>query len=75
MSSDRNENSPAPQPSLTFLQMVSSIMASFFGVQSGKNRERDFAHGKALPFIAVGVLMTAVWYGVIYLVVHIVLAK
>lgn len=61
------------QPSLTFLQMVSSILASFFGVQSTKNRDRDFARGKARAFIIVGIFMTSVWYGAISLVVHFVL--
>ena len=55
---------------LTFFQMVGSICASFFGVQSSKNRERDFELGKPLAFFLVGVLMTAVWYGAIALVVH-----
>lgn len=64
----------APQ-SLTFLQMVGSILSSFFGVQSGKNRERDFAVGKARAFILVGILMTAVWYGTISLIVHAVLQR
>ena len=56
--------------SLTFLQMVGSILASFFGVQSSKKRERDFELGKPLAFFLVGVLMTAVWYGAIALIVH-----
>lgn len=56
--------------SLTLLQMVGSILASFFGVQSSKRRERDFELGKPLAFFMVGVLMTAVWYGAIALVVH-----
>lgn len=61
--------------SLSVLQMISSILASFFGVQSGKNRERDFALGKARPFILVGILMTIVWYGTISLIVHFVLNR
>lgn len=61
------------QQSLTFLQMVNSILASFFGVQSAKNRERDFVHGKARAFILVGILMTMAWYGTIALIVHFVL--
>jgi hypothetical protein len=61
------------QESLTFLQMAASILASFFGVQSSKNRTRDFSRGKAGPFIAVGILMTIVWYATIALVVHFVL--
>ena len=66
------QHNKTPQ-TLTFLQIASSILASFFGVQSAKNRERDFAHGKARAFILVGVLMTIVWYGSISLVVHFVL--
>ncbi|EKT4557532.1 DUF2970 domain-containing protein, partial [Pseudomonas putida] len=38
----------------TFWQMLHSILAAAFGVQSGKNRARDFTHGKASHFIALG---------------------
>lgn len=70
-SSDGCDNrSGETRRSLTFFQMVGSILASFFGVQSSKRRERDFALGKPLAFFMVGVLMTAVWYGAIALVVH-----
>ena len=58
---------------LSFLQMTRSVLASFLGVQSSKNRTRDFTHGKAKDFIIVGILMTAVWYGAIYGVVTLVL--
>jgi hypothetical protein len=66
-----NDDQKAP----TFLQMVGSVMASFYGVQNSKNRKRDFQHGKATHFIAVGILMTAVWYGTIALIVHFVVPK
>lgn len=72
---DQSEPDETQQPSLTFLQMVGSILASFFGVQSSKNQQRDFAHGKARTFILVGVLMTAVWYGTIALIVHFVVPR
>ena len=42
----------------TLWQMLHSILAAAFGVQSGKNRARDFTHGKASHFIALGVLFT-----------------
>jgi hypothetical protein len=61
------------QPS--FFQMVGSILASFFGVQSSKNRTRDFTYGKARNFIMVGILMTVVWYGAIYGVVKLLLSN
>jgi hypothetical protein len=58
---------------ITILQVIGSILASFYGVQSAKSRKRDFQHGKARTFITVGILMTAVWYLAIYLVVTLVL--
>ena len=53
---------------------MKSVAAAFFGVQSGRNRERDFTHGRAAHFIIVGVLMTlvfiaAVW-GAVRLLMH-----
>ncbi len=61
--------------SLSFFQMVGSILASFFGVQSSKNRERDFTRGRAKHFILVGIFMTVVWYGVIYAIMKLVLSN
>jgi hypothetical protein len=74
-SHDKPEQPHANPQALTFWQMVGSVLASFFGVQSAKNRERDFAHGKARTFILIGILMTIAWYGTISLVVHFVLKK
>ncbi|MEH6911179.1 MAG: DUF2970 domain-containing protein [Oceanicoccus sp.] len=61
------------EKNLTFFQMMHSVLASFFGVQSSKNRDRDFKKGKAKHFIMVGIFMTFVWYGTIYLIVSILL--
>ena len=52
---------------------IKSVAASFFGVQSSKNRERDFKHGKAAHFIIVGLVATAVFIVTIVLVVRLVL--
>jgi len=57
------------QEKLSFFQMMQSVAASFFGVQSSKNRERDFKNGNYKHFILIGILMTALWYGSIYFVV------
>ena len=43
------------EENLTFFQMAHSVLASFFGVQSSKNRERDFKNGKAKHFIMMGI--------------------
>lgn len=44
----------------TGLQVVGSVLASFFGVQSSRNRRRDFTHGKAQHYIAVALALTLV---------------
>jgi hypothetical protein len=52
-----------------------SVSASFFGVQSSKNRERDFKHGKPGQFIAVALVATALFVLVLVLVVKLALRK
>ncbi len=54
----------------TLWDTIKSVAASFFGVQSSKNRERDFKHGKASHFIAVGVVATAVFILLVILAVR-----
>ncbi|MDB5986011.1 MAG: hypothetical protein JWR16_1064 [Nevskia sp.] len=68
------EPTPSPQRhKLTFMQTVASVLASFFGVQSRKNRERDFTDGNPLAFIAVGLGATALFVLTMWLVVKLVL--
>lgn len=58
----------------TFWQMLHSVVAAAFGVQSGKNRARDFTHGKPSHFVILGILFTAVFaltlFGIVKLVLH-----
>lgn len=61
-----------PKP-LTFRQMLQSVLAGALGVQSGKNRERDFSQGKPSHFILLGVGFTVVFVLVILGVVKLVL--
>jgi len=49
------------EPRQTLWQTMASVGAAFFGVQSSKNRERDFKHGKASHFIVIGLVATAVF--------------
>lgn len=49
----------AKSPSL--LDTVLSVLASFFGVQSRKNRVRDFSAGKPIVFIVVAIVLTLVF--------------
>ncbi len=55
------------------IQVISSVMAAGLGVQSSKNRERDFKQGKIGVFVAAGIIFTLVFMGTIYTVVQLVL--
>lgn len=59
--------------SLPFWRVMISVFQAAFGVQSQGNKERDFAEGKLLPFIVAALLFTAVFVGVLVLVVSLVL--
>jgi hypothetical protein len=54
------EDPEAQTDSLGFWQILSSTLAAAIGVQSSKNRERDFNRGKASQFIFMGVGFTVV---------------
>lgn len=43
---------------LGFFQILTSVLASFFGVQNDRTRERDFTRGRARDFIFIGILLT-----------------
>ena len=62
-------------PRHTLWDTIKSVAASFFGVQSSKNRERDFKHGKAAHFIAVGLVATAVFILAVILAVRLALRQ
>lgn len=59
-----------PPGKLNPLQVVGSVFAAGLGVQSSKNRERDFKQGRISVFIAAGIVFTLLFIGVIVLVVQ-----
>jgi len=48
----------AEQKKLRLREIMSSVAAAFVGVQSGRNRERDFSHGRPRDFIIMGLVFT-----------------
>jgi hypothetical protein len=62
------------QTPLTFMSVVLSTLAAAIGVQSKANKERDFKHGSAGPFIVAGLIFTALFVGTLVLVVRFVLS-
>lgn len=59
---------------ISLFQLITSVSAAMFGVQSDKNRERDFAKGNIWHFIIIGVVLALVFIGVLITVVKIVLS-
>lgn len=57
-----------------FWNVVQSVGAAMIGVQSRKNRERDFTHGKPIHFIVGGVVGTLLFLVAVWLLVQYVLA-
>ena len=64
---------PKPPTPPTLWQTIASVAASFFGVQSSKNRERDFKRGDPSRFIVMGLAATAVFILVVILAVRLAL--
>jgi len=66
-------SNPDNQQAPSLLQVIASVLAAAFGVQSSKNRERDFQHGNVASFVTVGIIATVLLILLIYSVVTLVL--
>lgn len=64
MHNTNNDHKP-----LSFWEVVGSTFAAALGVQTYKNRQRDFTRGNILAFIFSGVLFT---FGFVFAVVAVV---
>jgi hypothetical protein len=65
---DNDEGKP-----LKLAELLQSVLSAALGVQSGKNRARDFSRGKPSQFIILGVSFTVLFVLLIYIVVRLVL--
>jgi len=50
MSDSKSQQQP------TFWQIVVSVFAAMFGVQTEHNRKRDFANGRPIHYISIGII-------------------
>lgn len=77
-SREPDESRPAadepPDESLSAWQIVASSLAAAFGVQSSRNRRRDFSRGRAVHFIIAGVVLTALFVLLMAMLVSLVLS-
>jgi hypothetical protein len=60
MAEPTEAKNPTPKAP-TLVDAIFSVLASFFGVQSDKNRERDFGSGKPWVFIGVAIVLTVLF--------------
>ena len=56
-----------------FSETAKSVGAAFFGVQSDKNRQRDFKQGKFSHFVIAGLLGVIIFVSALIVVVSLVL--
>ena len=57
----------------SIVDVFKSVIASFFGVQSDKNRRRDFQKGDPMQFIVVGLILTLIFIIIVIALVKVVL--
>jgi hypothetical protein len=59
---------------VTLRQLIFSVLAAFFGVQSNKIRERDFNSDQPLHYIIMGIIVAVIFVliisGVVTLILH-----
>lgn len=56
-------------------QIIGSVFSAAIGIQSSKNQQRDFKHGKARVFIISGIIFTLLFIGTVFTVVRLVLKQ
>jgi len=64
-----------PKKKQTLWQVFTSTCAAAFGVQTDKNRQRDFAEGKISSYIFAGIVFTGIFIAVIAVIVRLVLSN
>ena len=71
-----NQSKPDTQPETKrpgLLNLLQSVAAAAFGVQSEKKRQQDFQHGKPGDYIALGVIFVIVFIITLVVIVNMVL--
>lgn len=55
--------------------VIASVFAAVFGVQSSKNRERDFKHGKFRNYVITAVVFVLLFIATVTTIVRVVLSE
>lgn len=74
-SQENSESQTKPQDGkVSFLQTMGSVVAASFGVQSKKNKQRDFQNGSFGRFVIGALIFTVAFVAVLVFVVNMVLS-
>ena len=69
--SDQNNEPQKPANKASILQIIGSTLAAAVGVQSNRNRERDFSGNNLAAYVVAGLIFTGVFVaGLIFWVQH-----
>jgi len=63
-------NDSDKKDSVSFLQVMTSVLAAMFGVSTEKNRERDFTKGKLWHYILGGLIFAAAFIAILVTIVQ-----
>lgn len=66
---------PDPGKKTNLLQLIGSVLSAAIGIQSNKNRERDFRQGKFGTFVVAGVIFVALFVFSVYSLVRLVVRQ
>lgn len=59
----------------TLWQVAQSVLSALIGVQSSKNHQRDFQHGKPAQYIIIGLVAVAIFIGTLIGIVKLVMSS
>lgn len=70
-----NDKANGASSNVTNFSILKSAMAAMVGIQSNKNRERDFQSGKFWHFIIAGGIVTILFIATVFLMMKWVMAS
>ena len=70
---DPGQHESIPRPGI--LQVIQSVLAAAFGVQTEEARKRDFTRGNPLAYIIGGIVFTVLLIVTLVVIVRIVLSQ
>ncbi len=71
----KQQQPPEEQSEFGVKDVLRSVLSAAIGVQSRKNQERDFKHGKARVYVIAGVVFTLLFIATVFSIVTLVLKQ